>query len=175
MRILDALAADEAVATFFVQGRWVEAEPRTARAIAERRHLIGNHSHYHARMPLLTPAGFRADVRAAERAIVRTTGQDPRPWFRCPFGAGTDDPRIRATLAEMGYREMGWDVDVADWRVAATGPAVTRAVIEGVIARGDGAVVLLHPWTRATGRGLPSILAGLRDAGAVFVRLDALA
>jgi len=175
MRVLDALAVGETPATFFLQGRWAEAEPRIARAIAERRHLIGNHSHYHARMPLLSAAGFRADVRAAERAIVRTTRQDPRPWFRCPFGAGTDDPAIRARLAEMGYREMGWDVDVADWRIAATGPAVARAVVERVIAHGDGAVVLLHPWTRATGRGLPTILAGLRDAGAAFVRLDALA
>ncbi len=175
MRVLDALAADETPATFFLQGRWVEAEPRTARAIADRGHLIGNHSHYHARMPLLSAAGMRADVRAAERAILRATGQDPRPWFRCPFGAGTDDPEIRATLAEMGYRETGWDVDVADWRIAATGPAVARAVVERVIAHGDGAVVLLHPWTRATGRGLPSILADLRDAGAAFVRLDDLA
>ena len=174
MRVLDALAADAAPATFFLQGRWVEAEPQIARAITERDHLIGNHSHYHARMPLLSAAGFRDDVRAAERAILRTTGQDPRPWFRCPFGAGTDDPGIRATLAELGYRETGWDVDVMDWRIGATGPTVARAVVEQTIARGDGAVILLHPWTRATGRGLPAILAGLRAAGAAFVRLDAL-
>ncbi len=37
-----------------------------------------------------------ADVRAAERAIIATTGIDPRPWFRCPFGAGSDDPRVLA-------------------------------------------------------------------------------
>ena len=175
MRVLDALAAAEAPATFFLQGRWVQAEPRIALAIAERGHLIGNHSHYHARMPLLSSAGIRQDVRAAERAILRATDQDPRPWFRCPFGAGTDDPTIRSMLAELGYRETGWDVDVRDWRAAATGPAVARSVVERVKARGDGAVVLLHPWTRATGRGLRSILAGLGDAGATFVRLDALA
>jgi peptidoglycan/xylan/chitin deacetylase (PgdA/CDA1 family) len=43
------------------------------------------------------------------------------------------------------------------------------------IARGDGAVVLLHPWTRATERGLLPLIDGLREAGATFVQVDALA
>src|SRR6476661_3172012 len=175
MRVLDTLAEGEAIASFFLQGRWVEAEPRVAQEIARRGHLIGNHSFYHARMPLLSPSGFRTDVRAAERAIVRHTGVDPRPWFRCPFGAGTDDATISGLLAALGYRETGWDVDVADWRIAATGPGVASAVVAAVRSRGDGAVVLLHPWSRASGRGLGTIIAALRDLGASFVRLDALA
>jgi peptidoglycan-N-acetylglucosamine deacetylase len=175
MRVLDTLAEGKAIASFFLQGRWVEAEPRVAQEIARRGHLIGNHSFYHARMPLLSPSGFRADVRAAERAIVRHTGVDPRPWFRCPFGAGTDDATINGLLAALSYRETGWDVDVADWRIAATGPGVASAVVAAVRSRGDGAVVLLHPWSRASGRGLGTIIATLRDLGASFVRLDALA
>ena len=171
--VVDSLAAAEVPATFFLQGRWVEAQPELARAIAGGGHLIGNHSFYHARMPLLTPAGLRSDVRAAERVIRRVTGADPRPWFRCPFGAGTDDPTIRAGLVRLGYRETSWDVDVEDWRIGATGRGVARDVIERVTAIGDGAVVLLHPWTRASGRAVPRIIDGLRDAGATFVRLDA--
>ena len=41
-------------ATFFVQGRWAEANPAVARRIARSGHLVGSHSFYHARMPLLT-------------------------------------------------------------------------------------------------------------------------
>ena len=27
---------------------------------------------------------------------------DPRPWFRCPFGAGADDPRVLAAVMRLG-------------------------------------------------------------------------
>jgi peptidoglycan/xylan/chitin deacetylase (PgdA/CDA1 family) len=126
-------------------------------------------------MPLLAPSAVATDVRAAERAIRRATGRDPRPWFRCPFGAGTHDAALLRDLARLGYRETRWDVDGLDWQASMTGPRLARSVLAATIERGDGAVVLLHPWTRATGRGLPTIITGLREAGAVLVRLDSLA
>ena len=173
-RVLATLAATGTRASFFVQGRWAEAFPRIARSIAEGGHLVGNHSHYHVRMPLLSARGLATDVRAAERAIHRATGQDPRPWFRCPFGAGTDDPGVVGVLARLGYRETSWDVDGLDWHSAATGRGVAREAIDAAIAHGDGAVILLHPWTTATGRALPALIDGIRGRGAEFVRLDAL-
>ena len=173
-RVLGTLAATGTAASFFVQGRWAEAYPGLARSIADAGHLIGNHSHYHARMPLLQPRGMAADVRAAEQAIRRTTGQDPRPWFRCPFGAGTDDPAVLSVLQRLGYRETSWHIDGLDWRAVATGVGVAREAVDAAFAHGDGAVILLHPWTTATGLALPSIIEGVRARGGTFVRLDAL-
>jgi peptidoglycan/xylan/chitin deacetylase (PgdA/CDA1 family) len=173
-RVLDRLAAEGITATFFIQGRWAEAFPRVARSVAERGHLIGNHSFYHARMPLLSAAGLASDVRAAERAIVAATGVDPRPWFRCPFGEGSDDPKVLAGLQRLGYREIGWDVEGFDWRPSRRGRGMAREMVAETIARGDGAVLLLHPWTTATWHGLDPLIAGLRDAGATFVPLDAV-
>jgi peptidoglycan-N-acetylglucosamine deacetylase len=173
--VLDHLEADGITATFFIQGRWAEAFPEIARSMADRGHLIGNHSFYHARMPLLSPAGLATDVRAAERAIIAATGVDPRPWFRCPFGAGSDDPRVLAGLQRLGYREIGWDVEGFDWRPGRRGLGMARQMVAEAIAHGDGAVILLHPWTTATGLALGPIIAGLRDAGASFVAVDALA
>ena len=172
--VLDALATAGVQATFFVQGRWAEAEPDLARRIARDGHLVGNHSFYHARMPLLSPAGVRSDVRAAERVIRRVTGVDPRPWFRFPFGAGMEDPALLRILASLGYRSAGWDVDALDWRIGATGPGVARTVVAEAVAHGDGAVVLQHPWTNATRLGISGVIEGLREAGATLVRLDAL-
>ncbi len=173
--VLDRLAEEGIRATFFIQGRWAEAFPLLARSVAERGHLIGNHSFYHARMPLLSRSGLATDVRAAERAIVATTGIDPRPWFRCPFGAGSENPAVLAGLARLGYRDIGWDVEGADWRPSRRGRGMAGQMVAEAIARGDGAVLLLHPWTTATGLGLDPLIAGLRDAGATFVGVDELA
>jgi peptidoglycan/xylan/chitin deacetylase (PgdA/CDA1 family) len=174
-RVLERLDAEQVSATFFIQGRWAEAYPALARSVAERGHLIGNHSFYHARMPLLSPAGLVSDVRGAERAIKATTGVDPRPWFRCPFGAGTDDPVVRAGLERLGYREIGWDIEGFDWHSGRRGRGMAREMVDATVERGDGAILLLHPWTTATELGLATLIRGLRDAGASFVRLDEVA
>jgi peptidoglycan-N-acetylglucosamine deacetylase len=171
-RLLDALAAAEVRATFFVQGRWAEAYPATARRIAAAGHLVGSHSHYHARMPLLSPAGFDTDVLAADEAIREHAGVDPRPWFRLPFGAGGDDPALIRRIEALGYRECGWDVNPEDWQLDRTVAELVDLVVPGVRACGDGAVVLQHSWPDPTWAALPEIVGQLRGAGASFVGID---
>jgi peptidoglycan/xylan/chitin deacetylase (PgdA/CDA1 family) len=173
-RILDDLAGRRAPATFFVQGRWAESQPQTARRIAAEGHMVGNHSKYHARMTLLTDEGLRTDIGEAEETIRAATGVDPRPWFRCPFGDGRDDPRVLGILADTGYRNAHWHIELEDWEPWRDGAAISRDAIEQVRAHGDGAVVLLHTWPGGTGDALPGIVDGLRDAGFTFVRLDDL-
>jgi peptidoglycan-N-acetylglucosamine deacetylase len=151
----------------------VEAYPAVAARIAPSGHLIGNHSHYHARMPLLSPTGFATDVRAAEKVIADELGVDPRPWFRFPFGAGARARRIRSRLEPLGYRDVGWDVDARDWFNQSQGRLVS-SVVKRTVARGDGAVLLFHGWPAITPLALPDLVARLRDAGATFVRVDEL-
>jgi peptidoglycan-N-acetylglucosamine deacetylase len=173
-RIRDALRAASVRATFFVQGRWAEAHPDTARRIAEDGHLIGHHSKYHARMPLLHDDGVREDIREGAAAILEATGIDPRPWFRCPFGAGRDDPRILGLLDELGYRNVFYQVVVEDWEPWRTGQDVERDAVRGAVEHGDGAVVLLHSWPAPTADAVPGIIRGLREAGADLVGIDGL-
>lgn len=169
--VLGILAEHRARGTFFVQGRWVEADPAVARRIVEDGHLVGNHSFYHARMPLLSDDGFRTDVRAAESIIRRRLGVDPRPFFRLPFGSGAGRRREHELLAGMGYRHIHWDFEVKEWRPRATTREVEDGVVEGSLATGDGAVVLLHSWPSVVVRALPGIIGRLRDRGATFVDL----
>ena len=173
-RILDTLREMAARATFFVQGRWAESQPGTAKRIAEDGHLVGHHSHYHARMPLLRDDGLRSDVLDAQAAIMTATGVDPRPWFRCPFGAGHDDPRVLAALSELGYRDVNWHVELDDWEPWRTGAAIAEDAIEGVRAQGDGAVVLLHTWPGGTGDAVGPLMQGLSELGTTFVTVDEL-
>ena len=102
-------------------------------------------------MPLLSETGFAADMADGADAIATTTGADPRPWFRLPFGAGHDDDRAAsppsptsgtATCIGTSSSRIG-----KPWR---TGDAIAADAIEGVHAHGDGAVVLLHTWPGGT-------------------------
>jgi peptidoglycan/xylan/chitin deacetylase (PgdA/CDA1 family) len=167
-RILETLAADAMRATFFLQGRWVRAYPETARSIVEAGHLIGNHSNFHAPMDALSDEWLREDVQRAEDTILEITGVDPKPWFRCPFGSGMDDPRVLAAIGELGYRHVGWDVDPFDWEEGRT----VDELVERVTA-GEG-IVLLHAWPAVTADGLGRVIAGLREDGAEFVTVDEL-
>jgi peptidoglycan-N-acetylglucosamine deacetylase len=168
--ILDTLAREGVPVTCFIQGRWALAYPGLAARIAAEGHLIGSHAHHHVPLPMLTLDGLRREIRDAGTAIRDTTRVDPRPWFRCPFGAGEAASRTTAVLAESGYRpSVPWDVDGLDWEAADAAEVETR-VVDGVLAHGDGAIVLLHSWPAPTRGALPAIVRRLRDAGAVFVR-----
>lgn len=171
LELLDRLAVP---ASFFVQGRWAEAYPATARRIAQAGHAVGSHSFYHARMALLSDVGLDVDVGEAERILREIVGVDPRPWFRCPFGEGEDDVRVLAALDRLGYANVGWDVMAEDWDPRRTPEQVEADVTAGAAAHGDGAVVLLHTWPDRTLAAVPGIVARLRDAGANLVRIDAL-
>ncbi len=172
--ILDVLASRGIRSTWFLQGRWVEANPDTARRVAADGHLVGNHSFYHARLPLLTAEGVRTDVTSAERVIRRIVGVDPRPWFRCPFSAGSGDQRVLAILSGLGYRDVGQDVVLEDWEPKRTGAAMAADALRLVPEAGDPAVVLFHAWPPGTLDALPMLIDGLQGSGGRFVRIDEL-
>lgn len=173
-RILDELERAQVRATFFVQARWAMANPTLVRRIADDGHLIGNHSTYHARMTLLSNDGLLEDVRGAGETIAELAGADPMPWFRCPFGDGRDDERVLGALEELGYRNVHWHVETQDWEPWRTPAEVGGDTVAGAVKHGDGAVVLLHTWPRATAEAVPIALEGLERAGASFATVDEL-
>lgn len=173
-RILDILASERVRTTMFMQGRWAKSQPATARRIADDGHLVGNHSHYHARMTLMTDAGIEADLADAAAAIEAAAGLNPRPWFRFPFGDGREDTRVVAAVAALGYRNVHWHIELDDWEAWRTGEAIVADALTEIRDRGDGAVVLLHTWPGGTSEALRPMIAGLRDLGASFVTVDEL-
>jgi peptidoglycan-N-acetylglucosamine deacetylase len=173
-RLMDTLATEQVRATFFIQGRWAEAYPDRARRIRTEGHLIGHHSHYHARMPLLSTDGVRSDILEGQRCITQNSGADPRPWFRLPFGEGHEDAELLRRIGELGYANVHWNVEVSDWEPDRTGATIATDACEQAISHGDGAVILLHTWPKGTGDGLLPLITNLKGAGAKFVAIDQL-
>jgi peptidoglycan/xylan/chitin deacetylase (PgdA/CDA1 family) len=147
-------------ATFFIQGRWLAANPDAATAIGASGHLVGNHSYFHADTRFLTNEGIREDVTRGHKEIEDTLGVDARPWYRLPYGAGAQSPRIKRHLGSLGYRHVGWDVDVHDYAMTdghALVPAVEEALAERERAGATHAIVLLHSWPPATAAAMPEL------------------
>lgn len=173
-RILDALSERGVAATFFVQGEWAEQNPELAARLGAEGHRVGNHTYSHALPGEIDAEELRDEMARAEEVLERHTGQNPRPYFRCPQNSGAFDAEVLERIAGQGYRQVGWTFDSFDWHEECTPDRLVQAVVEGVKVHGDGAVVLLHSWPGATAAALPDILDGLLERGVEFVTLDEL-
>jgi peptidoglycan/xylan/chitin deacetylase (PgdA/CDA1 family) len=138
-RVLDALDAAGAKATFFVIGRKAEAHPEIVREILRRGHAVGMHSYAHDRLfSFRSEKVVRADLERGLAAIAAVTGVRPR-LFRPPIGH--TNPIIARVADELDLVVVGWTVSAHD--------GTARAKVADVVARvssrlADGAIVLLH-------------------------------
>jgi peptidoglycan/xylan/chitin deacetylase (PgdA/CDA1 family) len=173
-RILSMLAANDVRASFFLQGRWATAYPDLARQIANDGHLVGNHSHAHAVLGNYSPEGLAADIRAAEQAIADTTGVDPRPWFRCPFGTTSHSPQLAPVLRDLNYDDAHWNITGHDWEIDASADEIVPRVIDGINAHPEGAVVLLHSWPAVVPDVVARIIDYVREHDGRFVTMAEL-
>ena len=108
-RVLAALAAAGARATFFVLGCVARDHPRIVARIAAAGHEIGCHGMTHDLVYEQTPAAFRAAAAAARKLLADQSGQ-PVWGFRAPSWSLTGRSLWAfEALAESGFR---WDSSV---------------------------------------------------------------
>ncbi len=175
--ILATLERKNVPATFFLCGNWVKAFPGTAKTIAAR-HPVGNHTNTHPHLPPLSDSAVRAEVLAGAVAIETTTGADPRPLFRFPYG--DRDKRTIGLVNDLGYGSIRWTVDTLGWEGADAGVSVSsivKRVLDGLV---PGEIVLMHVGSANDGTtldadALPTVIDRLRDRGYGFTDVYAYA
>lgn len=135
-RVLAALDACGARATFFVMGSAAAAHPGTVEATAEAGHDVQLHCHEHLRHTALTRAEIEEDTdRALD--VLTGLGVEPTRW-RTPWGVlGPETP---AVAAARGLTLVGWTADTEDWAGEACDALLARVADE----LRDGAIVLAH-------------------------------
>jgi len=159
--ILDALDAVSVEATFFLDGRWAEANPELVGAIAARGHELGNHGYRHDDWTTMTSEDVVADLTATERVVEPLTGRTVKPWARPPYGA--IDKRVLDALRGAGYHAVYRDaVDGGHWPGETTAESVRERALR--TAR-EGAVIVFHTNRSETSAALPEILDELARDG----------
>ena len=166
-RMLEALAAAQATATFFLVGEQLVKRPELARRIVEGGHALGLHGYQHRPHPLRRPPELIEDFDRGLAAIEDATGTKPR-LHRPPFGIYS--PASLSMARERGLQPLLWSRWGKDWRKVTTPERITRRVVTGAV---DGDVILLHDADyysarcshRRTAAALPQILRMLKSAG----------
>lgn len=174
--ILATLSKEGVPATFFLTGDFVDEYPSSARAMAK--YPVGNHTYNHPDLTDLTDSQVRTEIRTAATRIKAVTGQDPRPYFRFPFGA-VDTRTVRLVNGEC-YVPFRWTVDTLGWKGTSAGQSVSTVVSRVLGAARPGEIVLMHVGSHPTDHStldadaLPRVISGLRAKGYSFVTLQAV-
>ncbi|HEV7677404.1 MAG TPA: polysaccharide deacetylase family protein [Candidatus Dormibacteraeota bacterium] len=171
--ILTTLATQHVPATFFLTGLWTRQYASEAQAISGA-HAVGNHTQTHAHLPALADAAVATELTQAEQAIRDTTGQDPRPLFRFPYG--DSDTRTLQDVHAQGYGAIGWTVDTLGWEGRRAGQSAASVVQRVLRSLGGGEIVLMHVGSAPDGTtldadALPQVIDALRARGYGFVSL----
>ncbi|WP_037366120.1 polysaccharide deacetylase family protein [Amycolatopsis orientalis] len=111
-RVLEALAAHRATATFFVLVDRVRRNPALAREVLAAGHEIGLHGMDHRRLSRLPPATVRAQLAAGHESLEDLLGV-PIRWFRPPYGAQT--PAVWRAIRGQGLAPVLWGPCAWDW------------------------------------------------------------
>ncbi|MCL2562411.1 MAG: polysaccharide deacetylase family protein [Oscillospiraceae bacterium] len=140
-RLLDALAARNVPATFFVTGQQVTARPAIAARIVDEGHEIANHSFSHPNLAARNAATIRNELRRANEAIYQATGTTPT-LLRPPYGS--HNTTVRNVAAEFGFPLILWTVDTRDWANRNVNAIMSHFVDRNGIRIRDGDVILMH-------------------------------
>lgn len=157
-RLLDILASEEVVASFFVIGEFAERHPEIVRRAFAAGHEIGNHSWSHPFLTRLPLAGVTEEVSRTDTLLRDITGHVPNT-LRPPYGA--ENRAIKAIVLPRPL--VLWNVDTNDWRTR------NAAAIERAATQSSGRIILMHDIYPTTIEAVPAIIKNFKSRGFGFV------
>ena len=169
--LLEALAAEDVRATFFVKGTAVTANPRVHRDSVDH-HEIANHTWEHPDLGRLDHDAVADQIGRCSRAIEDSLGLAPR-LFRPPYGHLGGSTILAA--GEAGMPLVLWSARARESRFVQHPDGVVADLIGQV---SDGSIILAHDSGEADRlialHRVVAIVRRLKDAGHEFVTVSEL-
>jgi peptidoglycan/xylan/chitin deacetylase (PgdA/CDA1 family) len=137
LKLLDVLSKYNVHATFFLIGRYVRQRPDIAAEIANRGHIIGNHTFTHPLLIFQPASGIRREITQCRDAIHDAVGNHSN-FFRPPWGGRR--PAVFRSARQLGLQPVMWNITGHDWK--APSPEHIEQKVGSKIRGGD--VILLH-------------------------------
>lgn len=163
-RLLNALAAHQIKATFFMEGKRLETEADCARRVQLAGHDIGNHSYNHPEFDKIPIEECIREVNLTQEIIKKELGFYPT-LLRPPSGLLTKE--VEETFLALGFDIVQWTYSVRDWE----GPDakfITQKILRQAL---PGAIIALHDRTEFLIEILDAIIPALKSDGYIFKRI----
>ncbi len=171
--ILAALEKHHVRGTFFLTGKFVNANPALVREMAIEGNEIFNHTFDHAHLPQVSDGHIAWELNALDQAVKdalasTTPNHSTRPYFRAPYG--DRDARVLAAAAANGYRSVYWTVDADDWEES-TGMSASETEDKILSNLAPGNIYLMHVGDNITGSILDDVFTKIEAQGYKIVSL----
>ncbi len=142
-RLLDILAGHGVHATFFLLGKYAQAQPELVRQIAAAGHLIGNHSWSHPNLALASSSRIEEELASTSLELEQIAAV-PIRYFRPPFGARR--PEVLRAARRLGMVPVLWNAMTSDWKNPSADGIASRLirVIDRLNRHGRAANIVLH-------------------------------
>jgi len=146
--LLDILARRDVHATFFLVGRYAQAEPALVRQIVAAGHQIGNHSWSHLNLALASASRIEEQLSRTIQTLEQITGAPVR-FFRPPFGARR--PETLRIARRLDLIPVLWNAMTTDWKNPSPDAIARRLMrkIDSLTRDGYAANIVLHDGNHA--------------------------
>lgn len=164
-RILDALEANGAVATFFEIGKNVKEYPEIVKRASDMGCEIGSHSYQHYKLAFSGKDAMLADKAKCDEVFTAAIGYVPT-LFRPPEGEVSGE--YKKTYDQIF---IGWSVDTLDWLYKNAYTTVDTVKSFGNL---DGQVILMHSIYSASADAAEQLIPWLIEKGYQLVTVSEL-
>lgn len=169
--ILDTLKAENAPATFFLTGHYIDSAPDLVKRMVKEGHTIGNHSNKHPNMARLSADEMRTEWENFDLKLRKLTGIKRTTYARPPEGVFSEE--VLAVGSEAGYRHIFWSIAFKDW-LKDQRRGADYAYNSLMVQLHPGAVILMHTVAQDNAEALPKFIAEAKAQGYTFLSLDDL-
>jgi peptidoglycan-N-acetylglucosamine deacetylase len=159
-RLLEILTRHEIKATFFMLGKFAEAQPELVRRVAAEGNVIGDHSWNHPKLSRCPAKRIEEELKRTKETLEQIMGSKVR-FFRPPHGARR--PAVFRIARELGLDPVLWNAMTNDWsepsaeKIAAT----LSKRVDAMTQRGYAVNIVLHDgnYREKVGKRGPSVAA----------------